>query len=212
MDSTRFAFLPRALSAPSRRHVSRALAGLGIMGGLGSLLRPADSEARKRKGKKKRKKCKNGKKKCGKKCIPADGCCTAAECAAGQSCCAHECTAPMSCGEDTCGCGEVCRWSPEGARSCQPGGCPEIDYCGNRTRFICDADDDTCFCATSIDGVPGCVKDPGSTGCPQCKSDADCVETLGQPALCLQDGPGCDCGGTPLCALLCTSDSALRRT
>lgn len=209
MDAERFDRLARSLTTRSRRGFSRALAGFGLAGGLSALLSLADGEAKKRKHRNRKKKCKGSRKKCGKKCIPADGCCTAADCAAGQNCCANECTAPLSCGEDTCGCGDVCKRSPEG-HTCQPGGCSATDYCHNRSQYQCGSDgDEPCFCTTSIDGVNACVKDI-AFNCPPCDSDEDCVESLGQPSVCLADGPFCNCGGASFCALLCTDDSALR--
>lgn len=79
MDTKRFDVLTRSLTTRSRRHFSRALAGLTLAGGVGSMLRQGDAEARKKRNKKK-KNCKGATKKCGKRCIPEADCCTDAEC------------------------------------------------------------------------------------------------------------------------------------
>jgi hypothetical protein len=101
MDADRFDFLARSLVTSSRRGLSRALAGLGLMGGLSSLLALTDAEAKK-KGKKKKRKCKKSQKKCGKKCIPEDGCCPA--CSSRETCSFGFCI----CAPGTIDCGELC--------------------------------------------------------------------------------------------------------
>jgi hypothetical protein len=71
MDASRFDFLTRSLAAHSRRHVSRALAGLGFAGMLGAASAlPAVA------GKRRKRKCKGNTKKCGKRCIPRANCCS----------------------------------------------------------------------------------------------------------------------------------------
>jgi hypothetical protein len=88
MDADRFDGLARALSrTPSRRAVSRGLAGLAAGPVLAPLLDWTASEAKK----KRKKKCKGGKKKCGKKCIDiqndANNCGGCGKlCAPGQAC------------------------------------------------------------------------------------------------------------------------------
>lgn len=87
-----------------RRSVLSALGGLAAL-----LVAPAfEGEA-----KKKKKKCKGGKKKCGRKCIPADQCCSTADCGStGQ------------CVNGTCLC-------PTGQKSCRGGCIPEASCCQN---------------------------------------------------------------------------------
>jgi hypothetical protein len=202
MDADRFDRLVRSLTTRSRRGFSRALAGLGLAGGVGTLLRTADSEAKKRK----KKKCK-GKKKCGKKCIAKSACCTDADCAESESCCAGQCFAPIHCGDEkTCGCDEYCRLGG-GNYSCHHGACPNVNFCNDVGGFyycgVCDWDA-CCLCATSIDGTSGCVDFDDFV--PQtCASNDDCTEVLGQPALCLPGGPGVGCNGAnTVCAPRCT--------
>src|SRR5688572_6664799 len=88
MDGIRFDRFSRILSAsPNRRGFGRALAGLALGGTLIPQFGLAEVEARK----KKPKKCKGGKKKCGKKCIPATSCCKAADCGTGGTCAGGAC-------------------------------------------------------------------------------------------------------------------------
>lgn len=109
MDATRFdAFVRSLTGGVTRRGLSRALAGLGAIGGLSALLGSGEAEAKKKR--KKKKKCK-GKRKCGKKCVPKSGCCTDADCGSGgKVCVGNVCTCPDTCPPDhianpeTCAC------------------------------------------------------------------------------------------------------------
>lgn len=100
VDTDRFDLLTRALVPSSRRGVSRALAGLGLMGGLGLRLGGPATEARK--GRKNKRKCKKSQRKCGKTCIPKDGCCPA--CGSRETCSFGFCI----CAPGTTDCGELC--------------------------------------------------------------------------------------------------------
>jgi hypothetical protein len=94
MDATLFDRLTRGLmAAPSRRRV---------LCGLGALAVPGLADARKKR-KKHKKKCKGGKKKCGKKCIPQANCCLPGDCAADELCSGGVCVAL------DCGAGGPCR-------------------------------------------------------------------------------------------------------
>lgn len=109
MDAVRFDDLLRALSTmPSRRGVARAVFGFALAGPLAGLLSPTDAQAKKKKGKHKRKKCKGSTRKCGKKCIPKDDCCNDGECEACESCqdgaCVIACQTGQECVSGQCRC------------------------------------------------------------------------------------------------------------
>jgi hypothetical protein len=78
LSATHFDSLLRSLAeSPTRRGISRTLAGFALGGAVGRLSL-AESEAKKRKRKKK--KCKGGKKKCGKGCCGAGNACVGGIC------------------------------------------------------------------------------------------------------------------------------------
>jgi hypothetical protein len=85
MDANRFDSLVRLFGVAAPRRV--AVGGL-LGAGLAALLIHLGREdaAAKKKHHKKGKKCKGGKKKCGKQCIPKDDCCTAADCGENEKC------------------------------------------------------------------------------------------------------------------------------
>lgn len=75
MDADRFDLLTQSLFTPSRRGFGRALAGLGLAGGLATLPGPVDVEGKKKGKGKKNNKNKNKKKKCrGSKAIKGKCC------------------------------------------------------------------------------------------------------------------------------------------
>lgn len=82
MDEMRFDTLARSIGVGSRRIGLQLLAG-SVVGGLVDQIWVNESVARKRK---KKKKCKGGTRKCGKKCIAPGSCCSADECGAGGAC------------------------------------------------------------------------------------------------------------------------------
>lgn len=105
MDADDFDRLTRSFTAtPSRRHIARALAGLGLAGALG--LRPGAASVSAKN--KKRRKCKGGTKRCGKTCLPRAACCDHSDCPAGASCERGSCVCPG--GEELCDgrCGPIC--------------------------------------------------------------------------------------------------------
>lgn len=216
MDGNRFDDALRALIAsPSRRGVL----GISLAGALGTLLGPVAAEAKK-KGKNK-KKCKGKKKcgkKCIPKtsCCPActDGkVCTGGACAcpqgtfpcgntcvAGDQCCTNsDCDNPFICEDGFCICDaiacdsaccdpaedEVCKVP---AQVCQGGGCPVTDFCEDPNLYVCEADG--CACVTSINSASACT-DFAVAECIECASDASCVMSLGQPAVCIPQGEFC---------------------
>jgi hypothetical protein len=102
MDADRVYFLTRSLTGPTRRRFGRALAGLGLAGGLGLFAGPAAVAGkkickRKRKGKrcriKDKPKCGSGEKPCFKSCISEADCCMDEDCATslGEICVDGDC-------------------------------------------------------------------------------------------------------------------------
>jgi hypothetical protein len=195
VDADRFDLLARSLVTSSRRGLSRALAGLGIVGGLSPLLAVTDAEAKKKR-KKKKKKCKKSQKKCGKKCIPKTSCCTSADCGGGATCQNGAC---------------LC---PSGQKDCQGACVPEDDCCPACTGGrVCVAE--TCECPTGQQDCQGtCI--PNDECCPACAAGQvcdsgfcvcaadtiDCGEFCCDPAdeIChVEDGfiQTCEAGGCP---------------
>lgn len=137
VDGSRFDEVVRLLgSGGSRRPLLGA--GLAALTAAGlSVAQPYDSEGKGKKGKKKKKKCKRNTKKCGKKCIPADQCCTSADCGNGGQCTGGKCSCPT--GQKSCNGGCIsqsacCTTSDCGsAQTCVSGACTcplETKVCG----------------------------------------------------------------------------------
>jgi hypothetical protein len=98
MDIDRLASLVHTFSAtPTRRRVSRSLAGLATGSILAPLIDPISGEAKKKRKKKHKKKkdpppaCPSGQKRCGDQCISASGCCASGDCGANRACVGHAC-------------------------------------------------------------------------------------------------------------------------
>jgi hypothetical protein len=91
-----------AVAPESRRLTLRRL----VQSGFTALLLPFERE-RAAARKKKRKKCKNGHKRCHRKCIPATACCTDAECGT-VPCLAHNCDCTGRADSTDCGGGRQC--------------------------------------------------------------------------------------------------------
>jgi hypothetical protein len=223
VDAARFDALLRTLSETiSRRTVARASAGLSLAGILATQLGLPMAEGKKQ-HKKKKKKCKGGTKKCGKKCIPADDCCTNADCATGGACAGGLCICPdgqkdcfgqcvddetccLECGEDCCltesAESEVCNPN-SGDPVCQSGGCPETDYCNVPEAFFCATAPNICACATTVDDPPvnACVSVEGleADTCDPCSVSSQCDNG----EVCIPGGTvGCGCDSS-FCVPLC---------
>lgn len=184
---------PRHLDDLARKLGSQAprRSVLGALGGLAALLAaPAlDSAAKKKKHRKK--KCKGNKKKCGKKCIPADKCCTTADCGSKGSCVNGTCVCPT--GQKPCNGGCI-----PTASCCQNGDCGPTQTCINGTCTCSGGlarcgqeciDPETC-CGTTCPGNQTC--DEGFCFCPNpddwpcgdgsCVTGSECCVSANCPA------------------------------
>jgi hypothetical protein len=163
MDSSRFDHITRLFAVRSRRQI------VGLLGGVLALqaaIRLDDVIA-----KNKKKKCKHGKKKCGRKCAPKGLCC----------------------GKRVCEAGEVC---VDGLCVAGPADCPaSADSCSASDTVACGGNPD-CNCYQRLQGGVRCAqfKFPGSV-CDQCDTDADCIALGFAPgSSCVKDdGPTCVC-------------------
>lgn len=154
--------------------------------GLGALLGLADltvGEARK----KKKKKCKAPKVKCGKKCLPANSCCTDANCGGNGVC-----------QTSTCACFA-------GFRSCNGSCIPEGNCCSSADcgGGVCASGQCRCLASTKVCGA-GCIPEAA------CCTNEDC----GSPCKTCQNGTcsaGCAASETCLpngsCGLTCPGSS-----
>lgn len=134
MDANHFDNVARTLATGSRRWFGRSLGGLAL-GGTVFLLPSLDIDAR-RKGKKK--KCKRGTKKCGKKCIPGAQCCTTNECAPTFACINRSCQCDTNwrlCGDQCVHNGSCCT-TADCTRQASP-------YCAND---VCQCQNGGCQC------------------------------------------------------------------
>jgi hypothetical protein len=161
MDGTRFDSITRTLRAVAdRRTTVRALPGVAI-----AALAPGTVPAG---AKKRRKKCKGGKKKCGKKCCPVGQFCRNGKC----SICApplFECPiggcAATLCGGQCCAVAETCV-----DNQCAP--CPDLtNSCG---VDVPRCNNGSGFCATSVEGGNFCVG--ASSECSSCTDNDDCAD------------------------------------
>jgi hypothetical protein len=220
VDAARFDALLRSLSETLSR---RAVSAFTVTGLLTTALSHIDADAKKKKKrKKKKKKCKGSTKKCGKKCIPLDDCCTNADCPTGGACAGGLCICPngqhacsgecvdeeqccLQCDEDCCDGNEVCH-GDSGGQICQTGGCPETDYCTAPDTFFCATTPNTCVCATTADDSSEntCVllEATLATSCESCSSSSEC----GAGKVCIPGTGGstdfCGCEAA-FCVALC---------
>jgi hypothetical protein len=185
MDPTHFERFARLLgAAPSRRQIA-ALLGNGLAAAL--LGRdPKGVAARKHnKHKQHKKKCRHGKKNCGRQCIPKSDCCRNGDCASGNVCIDGRCVI----GSADC---------PADADSC------------SATGTVPCTDNHDCNCFQRLEGGVRCVQPSVQPGaCDQCETDADCLD-LGFPpgSTCFRDdGPNCTCDADQrgVCAAPCGS-------
>lgn len=189
MDPTRFDSLTQRLVAiPSRRALLHAIGGLLTAGALTA----AESDARR---KRKPKKCKGGKRKCGKTCIPKSNCCTSAECDADETCRNGSC-AVSPCPPNQTRCDGQCVNTLTDAANC--GGCGLSCAAGETCRLgdCCQSLGETCVsedqCCFSFCGAIDEEKPNGQDCRPgvskRCCADGDipCLDT-------------CDCCGSLIC-------------
>lgn len=156
--------------------------------------------------------CAAGFKACNGACIPNGDCCTNEDCPAGRVCSRGDCVCPSGevvCGGVCCDLGpddEVCKINEFGSKTCQPGGCPETDFCTDLDFYACGVVGDIqCACLTSVGGASLC-SDLQVTQC-DCTSDADCHAAMGADAYCIPlgtvpfcQGLGCEGNDVGFCA------------
>jgi hypothetical protein len=136
-----------------------AVALMGLAGRNGALAK-----------KKKKKKCKGGKKKCGKKCILKTQCCVDTDCPTGADCVSGTCVCPSG----TTNCGDVCAdLTTDGANCgacgnvCDTNGCVN-GFCTCQVPQDCNG----CVCALRLeDAETACT---GDITTQTCSVDADC--------------------------------------
>jgi hypothetical protein len=157
MDSAHFDRLTRIVSIALSRRTTLAALASGVFGA-SCLARLNGVEARKKR--KKKRKCKGGTKKCGKKCIPASGCCSSADCGANGTCVGN-----------TCNCNS-------GSKNCNGACIPEGDCCGACPgETICV--DGECVCPeTAPVACPGDVCVLGGQCCDtsECPNPQECLD------------------------------------
>ncbi len=213
MDAGRFDDLLRSLFAsPTRRGIGRTLAGLTLGGMLGKSAL-AEVEARK---KRRKKKCKGGKKKCGKKCrdlqtdplhcgscgnrcdddmVCRDGDCLCPEgetecgetcCPSGQNCVDGQCEADLCPPQLVCPLGQAC---VDGDCTCP------IAACAAAIDPTNDEFED-CFCAATVEGEQRCFANIAcSSDPPACTTSSEC----GTGSACQASS----CSSQDLCIPLC---------
>jgi hypothetical protein len=178
MDADRFDTMIRACARPPSR---RALLGLGLAGGLGSLLARFDAGA-------KPKKCKRKQRRCRGTCIPRTNCCKDANCQAGEVCKKEKCVAKPECQQNAdCDGGEVCQ---NGTCACPTG----TESCGGECLPGCPASTPGRVVARHPGTCDCCVR-PGSYPCPnhiqQCCDEPDSLPCCGPPCEPLAVDPYC---------------------
>jgi hypothetical protein len=174
LDAKRFDALACLVDAAvSRRAAMGGLLGLGLAGVVPRLSSEQVASARKKK-----KKCKGGKKKCGKKCCLPETCFDGACCPADRAC-----------GEVCCASSQVCADSESslcvvGTGTCQPGN----GSCNTSNFVFCNGSEE-CVCALATNGVVRCgtpIATATLDDCGKCSSNADC-------AVSFPDVPGAFC-------------------
>jgi hypothetical protein len=175
VDALQFDRLIRTMGTPSRRGLSRSLGGLFLAGPLGLISGFFDAEAKK---KKRKKKCKGGKKRCGKKCLDLQ-------------------TDPLNCGS----CGNGC----DVGKDCADGkcSCPEGEQaCGASciTQVECCTDADCGDGGTCVDGTCLCPVEKASCG-------GTCVDLAADGANCGSCNNVCVTGGCVNGACVCQGEA-----
>lgn len=214
MDAARFDALVRSLDTLAPRRAALALFG----GGLSTVLTRVGIEdvagKNKKKKRKMKRKCKGNTKKCGKKCIPKEDCCNAADCGSAYTCNNGVCVClsdpvDIPCTSGTCcdpATDEICAIT-ESSASCEAGGCVPIDYCSDENLSICGL---VCDCVTSVEDQTVCSDFFGL--CEECTTDDDCTVLLAAPAICVQNGEFCTaCTTDTFCIFADCPDNAVER-
>lgn len=208
MDAHRFDELLRVLSRrPSRRGIARTLAAITLAGMFGT---PGLAEVQ-AKRKRKKKKCKGGKKKCGKRCCAVGdaclggSCCPAAQacgavcCTVGDACIANACC-PVdgACGAACCASGEACLGGSccPAERACGTVCCPAGQRCGAPGSGTCVAGQGTCAAGASSCGSDNFIFCNGQATC-VCVRATDGTTRCATPIEGITES---DCG-------LCTTDA-----
>jgi hypothetical protein len=163
------------------------LAGGGFLATVFGLDPLNDAAARKKR--RKRKRCKNGTKKCDRRCIPQTQCCGGCgedqRCCAGTcaGCCANEdCPVDAPCVDGVCdcptagdvACGNICTDLATDPGNC--GACENACNTGNCDRGACECEGvgdcpEACFCAARLQGTPVCIDFVTNEPCDE---DNDC--------------------------------------
>jgi hypothetical protein len=183
-----------AVAPESRRSTLRRLAG----GGVAALLLRVDAEPISAK-KKKRKKCKKGKTKCGRTCIPTAGCCTSGMpgCPAFSACTNGQCV----CTQGLRQCGQECIPT---AACCTDAECGAVPCIAHTCDCTGRGDGTACGGGKQCSGGV-CAKPPPCTaGFDSCVVDADCCSVSCLPVLgtkvCTCSPGGKQCRGGDCCA------------
>jgi hypothetical protein len=196
VDSDHFDHLTRKV----RRLLSRRTFAGAL--GLGALTLPNVIDAKKRK-KRKKKKCKGGTKRCGKRCIPATGCCSDSECGADERCDNGTCICTLECcGDAACGAGNLC---VEGQCVTGQGTCPAgADICQGTGGGACGAAGIACSCVPRTAGGTRCASNTGlGSICGDCVDDSSCAG-LAPGAFCAHSSAfECCSGVNGLCVAPC---------
>lgn len=175
MDGTRFDALTRIMMSCANRRATRRLLTGAVIGAL--VARTDATDARK-------KTCKGGRKKCGKRCCPRGQFCRNGKCsicARPLLVCPDGGCAKTLCGGRCCAVAETCVDNQCVPCPDQPNSCGvAVPRCNNGSGF----------CATSVDGGTFCVS--AARECSPCTTDIDCAG-VDDFAIC---GTCTSCGGT----------------
>jgi hypothetical protein len=166
------AILTRGISREApRRVLLRALSGIGLVSLSTVLVRKGDAHAKKRK----RKKCKGGKKKCGKKCFDlqsdAGNCGACGIACESETCIDGACFCPV---ERDVACGPSCVDLATDSANCGACGndCPSGSCVNGACTCAGGADcPDACICSAREEGGNACR---GSVAPDACDADDDC--------------------------------------
>jgi hypothetical protein len=193
------AALTRFVATPSRRDLTRALAGLAMSGFWSVLLGASASDAKKRRRRKRNKRSKRNKRQGNGVSSPPPFPCTPA--CAGKVCGDDGCGG--SCGP--CDAGQICSLGAcvTGQGTCAAG----EDICLGTGQTCGDSSSIECRCHTSMSNQTRCGIIFSLSGCGTCLSDEECAAANPGVAgvFCVKrTGENCDCGG--FCIAPCPID------